>query len=47
MAHHMFPLTLIPPTTKEGWLICIFDKVAAKSDYKSIKLKNKAINNII
>ena len=43
MAHHMFPLTLIPPTTKEGWLICIFDKVAATSDYKAIKLKKRAI----
>lgn len=43
MAHHMFPLTLIPPTTKEGWLICIFDKVAAKSDYKAMKLKKRAI----
>ncbi|MDE6661406.1 MAG: HD domain-containing protein [Anaeroplasmataceae bacterium] len=43
MAHHMFPLTLIPPTTKEGWLICIFDKVAARSDYKALKLKKKAL----
>lgn len=46
MAHHMFPLTLIPPTTKEGWLICFFDKAAAKTDYKAIKLKNKAKNII-
>ncbi|MCM1131486.1 MAG: HD domain-containing protein [Roseburia sp.] len=43
MAHHMFPLTLIPPTTKEGWIICIFDKIAARSDYKAIKLKKKAL----
>lgn len=43
MAHHMFPLTLIPPTTKEGWIICIFDKVAARSDYKALKLKKKAL----
>ncbi|MDE6241605.1 MAG: HD domain-containing protein [Anaeroplasmataceae bacterium] len=43
MVHHMFPLTLIPPTTKEGWIICIFDKIAAKSDYKAIKLKKKAL----
>ncbi len=43
MAHHMFPLTLIPPTTREGWLICIFDKVAAKSDYKALKLKKRAL----
>lgn len=43
MAHHMFPLTLIPPTTKEGWIICLFDKLAAKSDYKAIKLKKRAL----
>ncbi|MDE7263544.1 MAG: HD domain-containing protein [Anaeroplasmataceae bacterium] len=42
MIHHMFPLTLLPPTTKEGWIICIFDKIAALSDYKAIKLKKKA-----
>ncbi len=45
MAHHMFPLTLIPPTTKEGWIICLFDKVAAVSDYKAIKLKKRALKN--
>lgn len=31
--HHMFPLTPVPPTTKAGWLICLYDKVAAVSDY--------------
>lgn len=30
--NHMFPLTLIPPTTKVGWLICLYDKIAAISD---------------
>lgn len=30
---HMFPLTPIPPTTKAGWLLCFYDKVAAVSDY--------------
>ena len=30
--HHMFPITPVPPTTKEGWLICLYDKVAAISD---------------
>ena len=31
--HHMFPLTIIPPKTKEGWIVCIMDKIAAISDY--------------
>lgn len=30
--NHMFPLTLIPPKTKAGWLVCFYDKVAAVSD---------------
>lgn len=43
MAHHMFPLTLIPPTTKEGWIICLCDKKASLSDYKAVRLKKKAL----
>lgn len=35
--HHMFPLTLVPPKTKAGWLVCYYDKVAAVSD----RLKKK------
>lgn len=31
--HHMFPLTITPPKTRAGWLICFYDKVAAISDY--------------
>ena len=27
--HHMFPLTLIPPKTKEGWIVTIADKIIA------------------
>ncbi len=46
MAHHMFPLTLIPPTTKAGWLICIFDKVAARQDYKALKLRKKVVKRL-
>jgi uncharacterized protein len=30
---HMFPLTIIPPKTRCGWLICWYDKVAAIEDY--------------
>lgn len=36
--HHMFPLTITPPRTRAGWLICFYDKIAAISDYCS---KNK------
>ena len=30
--HHMFPLTISPPRTRAGWLICFYDKVAAVTD---------------
>ena len=30
--HHMFPLTLKPPRTRAGWLVCFYDKVAAVHD---------------
>ncbi len=46
MAHHMFPLTLIPPTTREGWIICICDKKAAHSDYKALKRRKRAIQRL-
>ncbi|MBQ7337218.1 MAG: hypothetical protein IJW40_02060 [Clostridia bacterium] len=29
---HMFPVTLTPPMTREGWLLCFYDKVAAVDD---------------
>ena len=34
MKNHMFPLTLLPPTTKEGWIICICDKIATIKDIR-------------
>lgn len=33
---HMFPLTVIPPRTKAGWIVCYFDKVVAISDYLNL-----------
>lgn len=39
--HHMFPLTLIPPLTREGWIVCICDKRATVSDYKKKKACSK------
>ena len=33
---HMFPLTVIPPRTKEGWIVCFFDKAVAIGDYLRI-----------
>lgn len=39
---HMFPLTPIPPKTKEGWLVCHYDKVAAINDrFRKRKTKKK------
>ena len=37
--HHMFPLTIIPPHTKIGWLVCYYDKVATIRDYRKKKAK--------
>lgn len=40
---HMFPLTILPPKSREGWLICIADKICAcreafnKDTYPEIK----------
>ena len=33
IGRHMFPLTVLPPKTRAGWLICYYDKVAALGDY--------------
>ena len=44
--NHMFPLTLLPPKTKCGWIVCWYDKVAAVEDYvSSIPLLNKLAHN--
>ena len=33
ITHHMFPLTIMPPKSKEAWIVCWCDKLAAISDY--------------
>ena len=30
---HMFPLTPIPPKTRGGWIVCLYDKVTAIDDF--------------
>lgn len=39
--NHMFPLTLKPPKTIAGWLVCFYDKIAAVDDRFSSKNKRR------
>lgn len=39
---HMFPLTLVPPMCREGWIVCTVDK--ACSLYETLKRKNTYYN---
>ncbi len=39
---HMFPLTIIPPKTTGGWLICFYDKLAAVDDFFRGKREKKS-----
>ena len=39
--HHMFPLTIIPPLTKEGRIVSNSDKKATYTDYKKKKTTSK------
>ena len=32
IAHHMFPVTLCPPLCRAGWVLCLYDKLAAIDD---------------
>lgn len=40
---HMFPLTLIPPKHREGWIVTIADKICAVKESFKKKKKKKAI----
>jgi len=42
--HHMFPITIMPPRTVAGWLLCFYDKLAAVNDYAG-KNKGKWLEN--
>lgn len=49
---HMFPLTVIPPRYREGWLICMADKICAikeatpfGNDYSTIRKTVKCCIN--
>lgn len=45
--HHMFPLTIVPPLTKEGWVVTFADKLCAiREYYYGRKLKLKGIMGI-
>lgn len=35
---HMFPLTFFPPVCREGWIVCLIDKLC--SVYETFKRKN-------
>lgn len=34
---HMFPLTIVPPMTIEGWIVCIADKICAVQETRKGK----------
>ena len=37
--HHMFPLTLVPPFTPEGWILMIADKICALGETIGDRIK--------
>lgn len=39
ITHHMFPLIPLPPLTKEGWIVCLADKLCAV--HETVKRKKK------
>lgn len=32
--HHMFPLTIVPPLCREGWYVCLADKICANYEHR-------------
>lgn len=44
---HMFPLTLVPPATKEAWIVCIADKWCALAEVlvaMTFRMKGKNVS---
>lgn len=39
--HHMFPLNITPPSSKEAWIICIADKICASLETLRIQSSKK------
>ena len=37
--HHMFPLTVFPPRTKEGWILVLADKICAMGETIGDRMK--------
>ena len=44
---HMFPLGLIPPGSREGWLVCISDKFCAVCETARIPIMSQALREAI
>lgn len=50
IARHMFPLTILPPKSKEGWMVCLADKWCAVKEtlqpfFKRRRYNKKALAN--
>lgn len=45
IARHMFPLTLLPPTCREAWIVCLTDKYCALGETLSIRLPGTTANS--
>ena len=47
IAHHMWPICIVPPRTREGWTVLAADKLCSMAEaYKNVKKRiNRAIGN--